>query len=124
MIGTFATDRSRDRSIFFYACCSTALLCPLVFGFPTEMWFAHAVFWPTLSVSHHAQRTIAGTALVCLRLCQRLGRIGSDLGESSGGGSGLIGRLVGIETRMMDLEVALRDDADRRETLRTNLPRN
>jgi hypothetical protein len=64
LIGTFAADRSRDRSIFVYACCSTALLCPLVFGFPTEMWFAHAVFWPTLAVSLYAKRTVAGTALV------------------------------------------------------------
>jgi hypothetical protein len=28
LIGTFAADRSHDRSIFVYACCSTALLCP------------------------------------------------------------------------------------------------
>jgi hypothetical protein len=64
LIGTFAADRSRDRSIFAYACCSTALLCPLVYGFPTEMWFAHAMFWPTLAVSLYAKRTVAGTALV------------------------------------------------------------
>jgi hypothetical protein len=64
LIGTFAADRSRDHLIFVYACCSTALLCPLVFGFPTEMWLAHAVFWPALAVSHYANRTVAGTALV------------------------------------------------------------
>jgi hypothetical protein len=64
LIGTFAADRSRHRSIFVYACCSTAVLCPLVFGFPTEMWFAHAVFWPTLAVSHYAKQIIVGTALV------------------------------------------------------------
>ena len=64
LIGTFAADRSRGRIIFVYACCSTALLCPLVFGFPTEMWLAHAVFWPALAVSHYAKRTVAGTALV------------------------------------------------------------
>jgi hypothetical protein len=64
LIGTFAADRSRNRLIFVYACCSTALLCPLIFGFPTEMWFAHAAFWPTLAVSHHAKRTVVGTALV------------------------------------------------------------
>ena len=68
LIGTFAADRSRDRSIFVYACCSTALLCPLVFGFPTEMWFAHAVFWPTLAVSLYAKRTVAGTALVIIMM--------------------------------------------------------
>ncbi len=64
LIGTFAADRSRDRIIFVYACCSTALLCPLIFGFPTEMWLAHAMFWPALAVSHYAKRTVAGTALV------------------------------------------------------------
>ncbi len=68
LIGTFAADRSRGRSIFVYACGSTALLCPLVFGFPTEMWFAHAVFWPTLAVSHHAKPTVAGTALVVIMM--------------------------------------------------------
>ena len=64
LIGTYAADRSRDRSFFVYACCSTALLCPLVFGFPTEMWLAHAMFWPALAVSHTSRRTIMGTALV------------------------------------------------------------
>jgi hypothetical protein len=64
LIGTFAADRSPGRIIFAYACGSTALLCPLIFGFPTEMWLAHALFWPTLAVSHFAKRTIAGTALV------------------------------------------------------------
>jgi hypothetical protein len=68
LIGTFAADRSRDRSIFVYACCSTALLCPLVFGFPTEMWVAHAVFWPTLAISLYAKRTVAGTALVIIMM--------------------------------------------------------
>jgi len=68
LIGTFAADRSRDRSIFVYACCSTALLCPLVFGFPTEMWFAHAVFWPTLAVSFYSKRTVAGTALILVMM--------------------------------------------------------
>ena len=64
LIGTFAADRSRDRIIFVYACCSTALLCPLIFGFPTEMWIAHAVFWPTLAVCHYAKPTVVGTVLV------------------------------------------------------------
>src|SRR5260370_18483920 len=64
LIGTFAADRSRGRIIFVYACGSTALLCPLVFGFPTEMWLAHAVFWPALAVSHYAKRTVVATAPV------------------------------------------------------------
>ena len=68
LIATFAADRSRGRLIFVYACASTALLCPLVFGFPTEMWLAHALFWPALAVSHFAKRTVVGTALVLLAM--------------------------------------------------------
>jgi hypothetical protein len=63
LIVTYWADRSPRRSIFLYACCSTALLCPLIFGFPTEMWLAHAIFWPALAVSHYARRTIAGAIL-------------------------------------------------------------
>jgi hypothetical protein len=64
LIGTFVADRSRGRIIFVYACCSTVVLCPLIFGFPTEMWLAHALFWPTLAICHYSKRTAAGTALV------------------------------------------------------------
>jgi hypothetical protein len=64
LIGTFAADRSRGRVLFVYACGSTALLSPLIFGFPTEMWLAHALFWPTLAVCHYARRSAFGTALV------------------------------------------------------------
>ncbi len=65
LIATFAADRSPGRVIFGFACASTAALCPLVFGFPTEMWIAHALFWPTLAAGHYARRTVAGSALVC-----------------------------------------------------------
>jgi hypothetical protein len=64
LIGTFVADRSYGRIIFVHACCSTALLCPLIFGFPTEMWLAHALFWPTLAACHCARRSAAGTVLV------------------------------------------------------------
>jgi len=63
LIATWAADRSTGRVIFTFACASTACLCPLVFGFPTEMWVAHAVFWPTLAASHYA-RGVAGFFLV------------------------------------------------------------
>lgn len=63
LIATFLADASKRRVIFTAACCSTALLCPLVFGFPTEMWMAHALFWPTLALLHYA-RTTAGGALL------------------------------------------------------------
>src|ERR1051326_4082975 len=49
LIATYAADRSQDRRIFAFACGSTASLCPLVFGFPTEVWISHAVFWPALA---------------------------------------------------------------------------
>jgi hypothetical protein len=68
LLATFSVDRSRNRIIFTYACFSTALLCPLVFGFPTEMWIAHALFWPALAVAHYARRGIIGTVSVFLLL--------------------------------------------------------
>jgi hypothetical protein len=60
---TYAADRSPGRLIFVYACGSTALLCPLVFGFPTEMWLAHAIFWPALALGHYAKPTRTGALL-------------------------------------------------------------
>ena len=64
---TYAADRSKSRLIFVYACLSTACLCPFVFGFPTEMWVAHAVFWPTLAISHYARDGRAGNVADCRR---------------------------------------------------------
>jgi hypothetical protein len=68
LAGTFALDRSKARIIFAYACASTACLCPLVFGAPTEMWVAHAIFWPALAACHYAGRTIRGAVLVFVLL--------------------------------------------------------
>ena len=59
---TFFADRSLGRLIFACACLSTACLCPMVFGFPTEMWVAHSLFWPALALVHYAGRGLAGTA--------------------------------------------------------------
>jgi hypothetical protein len=64
---TFIADRSRNRVIFAFACGSTALLCPLVFGFPTEMWIAHALFWPTLALAHYA-RGFLGAAILSMAM--------------------------------------------------------
>lgn len=64
LIGTRAADRSENRVFFSFACFSTALLCPLIFGFPTEMWLAHALFWPALTVSHCRRTGIGAAALV------------------------------------------------------------
>lgn len=68
LAATFAADRSRGRLIFVFACCSTAVLCPLVFGFPTEMWLAHALFWPCLALSHYARRNFIGNALIAITM--------------------------------------------------------
>ena len=64
LAATFAADRSKGRIIFATACASTASLCPLVFGFPTELWMAHAVFWPALAACHYGRSGIAGASLV------------------------------------------------------------
>jgi hypothetical protein len=68
LAATWAADRSENQIIFTYACGSTACLCPFVFGFPTEMWMAHALFWPTLALCHGAPPGIGGSALVFIAL--------------------------------------------------------
>ena len=68
LAATWAADRSKGRLIFTFACASTACLCPLVFGFPTEMWMAHALFWPALAVCHYARGGILTTILVFVLL--------------------------------------------------------
>jgi hypothetical protein len=64
LIATWAADQSKGRIIFDCACLSTACLCPLVFGFPTETWMAHSLFWPTLAVCHYTRPGLGGTTLV------------------------------------------------------------
>jgi hypothetical protein len=69
LIATFVLDRSSGRILFSYACASTACLCPLVFGFPTEVWMMHALFWPALAACHFARRDARGaTAIFFLML--------------------------------------------------------
>ena len=63
LIATFAADRSKGRIVFAYACFATACLCPLVFGFPTELWLAQALFWPAFAVSRYARQTVGGAML-------------------------------------------------------------
>jgi hypothetical protein len=64
LAATWAADRSPGRIVFAYACASTACAAPLVFGFPTEMWMAHALFWPALAVCHYARQSLGGAVLV------------------------------------------------------------
>jgi hypothetical protein len=68
LITTWAADQSMGRIMFSSACLSTAFLCPLIFGFPTETWMAHSLFWPTLAVCHYARPGLGGTTLVFLMM--------------------------------------------------------
>jgi hypothetical protein len=68
LAGTLAADRSRGRIIFAYACASTALLCPLIFGFPTEMWMAHVLFWPALALAHYARQGVLGSVILSVTM--------------------------------------------------------
>jgi hypothetical protein len=68
LLATLAADRTTSRVIFLYACLSTACLCPLVFGAPTEMWMAHTVFWPALAVCLCAPTNPRGAAVVFVAL--------------------------------------------------------
>src|ERR1035437_2818355 len=68
LLATLAADRTSSRVIFGYACLSTACLCPLVFGAPTEMWMAHAVFWPVLALCLCAPSNLRGAAAVFVAL--------------------------------------------------------
>jgi hypothetical protein len=68
LAATYAADHSKGRIIFCTACVSVAGLCPLVFGYPTEMWTAHALFWPALAVCHYAREGIGGTTTVVAAL--------------------------------------------------------
>jgi hypothetical protein len=65
LVLTFAVDRTSSRTIFIYACLSTVFLCPLVYGAPTDMWMAHAMFWPALALCLSSSPTNGrGTASV------------------------------------------------------------
>lgn len=57
LAATYAFDNTERRTLFAFACVSTACQGPLVFGFPTEMWFAHSIFWPLLALCHCAEPT-------------------------------------------------------------------
>ena len=65
---TYAVDPTRPRHFFTSACLSTACLCPLVFGCPTEMWMAHALFWPALALCHDQRSGAMRTALIFIVL--------------------------------------------------------
>jgi hypothetical protein len=64
LLVTWLADRSPGQPLLAAACLSTACLCPLVFGFPTEMWVAHSTFWPALALCHDGRRSAARTLAV------------------------------------------------------------
>ncbi len=68
LVATWFADGSRNRVIFTFACASTACFCPLVFGFPTEMWIGAAVFWPALAACHYPRQHITAPVLIFLLL--------------------------------------------------------
>jgi hypothetical protein len=68
LLVTLAADRTTGRVIFGYACLSTVCLGPLIFGAPTEMWMAHAVFWPVLTVCLCAPANWRGAAAMFVGL--------------------------------------------------------
>lgn len=68
LAGTYAADHSQHRIVFAFACLSTAVLCPLVFGFPTEMWMAHTLFWPALATCLYARSSAGGIAAMLVAL--------------------------------------------------------
>ncbi len=53
---TRALDRTPERVHSAFACASTALLAPLVFGFPTELWLSMALLWPVMASLHGPMR--------------------------------------------------------------------
>lgn len=69
LAATFALDRAAGRPYFIAACAATALLAPLVFGFPTEMWIGVALFWPAFSCAMTAPVSVASGALLTLLTC-------------------------------------------------------
>lgn len=68
LAATYFADPSPRRTIFAYACASTALVLPIVFGFPTETLMAHALFWPTLALAHRARDDAASLTLLAVLL--------------------------------------------------------
>ena len=64
LAATFALDRATGRPYFVAACAAVALLCPFVFGFPTEMWIAEALFWPAFACAMTMPVSFLSSALL------------------------------------------------------------
>ncbi|MCB1510108.1 MAG: hypothetical protein KDJ36_04335 [Hyphomicrobiaceae bacterium] len=68
LLWTAAVDRSEGRVVLTAASASTALVLPLVFGFPTEMWVSHALFWPCLAMAHGGRVGIGWTVAMVMSM--------------------------------------------------------
>ncbi len=79
LLATYALDRSHNRRLLSFACLSTTAVMPFVFGFPTEMWIAHALYWPALTYALHAPLGARAQATVAVLL--------TALGMTHGGGT-------------------------------------
>src|SRR5262249_24145708 len=117
LLATFAADRSPNRTIFRFACLSTACLSPLVFGFPTEMWVAHSAFWPALALGHYASRGATGTialfaAMLALALSHEGGLVFAGVVAVTVGLCGLrdaaFWRAVGMFVAVLGAWIAIR----------------
>lgn len=64
LAATFTFDHAPGRPYFVFACAANALLAPLVFGFPTEMWIAHALFWPAFACAMTAPPSRAASIVL------------------------------------------------------------
>ncbi|RTL64199.1 MAG: hypothetical protein EKK41_21900 [Hyphomicrobiales bacterium] len=88
LAATFGLDRTPTRTFFTMACASTAVVLPFVFGFPTEMWVAHALFWPALTLAMTAPGGWPSRVAIALLL--------TAVGMTHGGGMLLAFAIVGI----------------------------
>jgi hypothetical protein len=70
-----------DRAGTFTSCAalSSSLLCPVLFGFPTELWISHAAIWPAFAllwrVAGHVRWAIGTVALGIVILSHEAGVI-------------------------------------------------
>ena len=69
LAAAFALDRDIGRPYFVASCAATALLAPLVFGFPTEMWIAVTLFWPAFSCAMTTRVSAPSSVLLAVLTC-------------------------------------------------------
>lgn len=121
---TWALDRSEGKVSATFACAAMACLCPLVFGFPTEMWLSQSLVWPALVAVHRGDRGLGGWALafvllLLLGLTHEAGLVYAVVVSATAAIWGWTSRrwllaataLAGVCAIWMGLKVGLRPDA-------------